>query len=597
MEKKEIISIIKDVRISQDSWLNQGRIILEGINLDRIEAPVEHTDTEFGQWCITNQDKMYSFLKFNDLQELHESFHQTYSNLFYDSIRKYNPSTIDQLQERFESLKSDSNDFHAKLDEIEAELYNISDESLSDLVTKSISDFNDLTTAESLDQVDVSVSDKEESDVSTDEDCSEGQDVENNQDLAVEQTVQSDKEPDPISSEIANQSDDEGLQVVDINNLDNHQNPFDELETVMPMKDLPQNNLAKVILQDEPVENSILKTINKKSKSKSGNEALISSAVPSSKRLISLKEQNIVQLNQEKELTKLELVHIENTQNHTQQSIEQLEQYYTLKQEEIKLEQSNTVEFLDFKSNAKVKIEAELVDIEAKKDSLLNDIKELEEQTIKEVLELNDRDKDDSIDKQFEELKQNKNKTLTELKDSKKEKESEIIKLTEQLLLLEDEVVVMEEDIDIKQKDLLDLEEKESLRNEDRSKQQLEREKGQQERDKTILNLEEELDLLTDDEQIKLNELSTFEFQIEELNKNNLSVEEAYSDELKNLETQQEHKHKKLLEIEKSKASKQTEITDIDLRIIAVERSLEKLKLDQSEEETEQASEELVEAD
>ncbi len=90
--------------------------------------------------------------------------------------------------------------------------------------------------------------------------------------------------------------------------------------------------------------------------------------------------------------------------------------------------------------------------------------------------------------------------------------------------------------------------------------------------------MQKELDQLSDQEQIKRTELDTINFQVEELNKSNASILETNTEELIDLELQQERKREKLLETEDSKSSKLAEIKDIDIRIAGAERSLADLK-------------------
>ena len=128
----------------------------------------------------------------------------------------------------------------------------------------------------------------------------------------------------------------------------------------------------------------------------------------------------------------------------------------------------------------------------------------------------------------------------------------------------------------------MDLGEKEQLKNQERFLQRTEQEKVQQERNDSINDMQKELELLSDQEKIKQTELDTINFQVEELNKNNTLIVETNSDELKELELQQEQKREKLLATEELKSSKQSEIKDIEIRIVGAERSLAALKADQS---------------
>jgi len=591
MEKQEIISFIEDVRVSHDDWLEQGKIILDGLNLDRLEEPVRYSECDFSHWCASNKNKVSAFSWFEELQQLHEQLHKTYSDLFYDSMRKYNPKTMGELLELFESLKSESVLFKNKLDEIESELYKISFDSFNDLVEKSESDH--VTQA------------VENSAVKTDEDISHNivedaahKIVKVSDVIELIDADSSDTTNNKISEDIVTDflaiklvADSQAMQDIDICLHDEKQNPFDELESLEPIKSVEQHDSIKMddeVVAELEVEDIAPLTTDAKDVIQSLN------ASANINRQISLKEQSLVQLKQEKELSKLELSHLDETQKLTQKSVEQLEQYYSLKQEEIESEQTDNGGFIEFKTQEKQQVEDELTDIEEKKSVLKNDIEDLEKQNIEDQLEQERKQKETSIVKQFEELKLNKNKHLKELQEHKKVRENDLTKLKEQKLLLEGELSGMEEDIDRKQKDLLDLDGKEQLKNEERAVQRAEQEEIQQQRTDTIIDKQKELVQLSDEEQVKQNKIDTINFQVEELNNDNELMVETNSDELKELELQQKQKRGKLLETEKLKSTKQAIISDIELHIQSAERSLEKLKVDQDQSEADQSDSELV---
>ncbi len=138
MEKKEIIRVILDVRASHVVWVKQGKIILNGVNLDTLQEPAEYSECEFSHWCESNKSNVSAFSWFKELQKAHQKLHQSYSDLFFGSMRKYKPKTMNELMEDFEALESASTAFKQKLDEVESEVYQMSDVSFNNLVTKSL---------------------------------------------------------------------------------------------------------------------------------------------------------------------------------------------------------------------------------------------------------------------------------------------------------------------------------------------------------------------------------------------------------------------------------------------------------------------------
>lgn len=564
MEKKEIIRVILDVRASHVVWVKQGKIILNGVNLDTLQEPAEYSECEFSHWCESNKSNVSAFSWFKELQKAHQKLHQSYSDLFFGSMRKYKPKTMNELMEDFEALESASTAFKQKLDEVESEVYQMSDVSFNNLVTKSL--FYD--EVESVNVSDVNVS----------------------KPIDIEDTLT----PETKVLETKQQDDSQEMESVDINQYDSYQNPFHELESISTITEVKQTDSDKEKDKDKvEAEDLDAESAGDISAAVTDNKDVnpVKLSASSANRHVSLKEQSIIQLQQEKEFSKLELAHLEETQKLTQQSVEQLEQYYALKQQEIELEQLDNGGFIEFKANAKKQAEDELADIEEKKSTLKHDITDLAKQNVEDQLEQEEDQKEVSIEKQFEELKLNKAKNLKELQEHKEVRKKDLVELREQVLLLEEELSDMDQDIDIKQQAILDLEEKEQLKNEERSIQLIEQEKIQQERNASIIDMQKELDQLSDQEQIKRTELDTINFQVEELNKSNALILETNTEELKDLELQQEQKREKLLETEDSKSSKLAEIKDIDIRIADAERSLADLKSYQKE--AEQTEKEL----
>ncbi|MEH6455230.1 MAG: hypothetical protein V7749_02845 [Cocleimonas sp.] len=561
MQKQEIINVLREVRDSHIIWVKQGKIIVDGINLDRLEEPVAYDECDFSHWCESSKNKISAFSWFDEVQEIHTKLHQVHSDLFFGSIRKYKPKTINELVESFELLKTESKSFKEKLDQAESDLYKMSDDNFEDLVIKSNSDYVAPITENS------SISEESEDNTS--------QDLDHKIDATTNHPNTEIKETEEHSRK---QSDhDSMMNNIDIDIYDNYRNPFDELESVVAVSVETSNEHEAI------EENKIIDTEFVLSKNEIHEMIPMINTDVNIKRRISLKEQNIIQLQQEKELILLEVNHLEQTQNLTQKSVEQLEQYYASKQEEVELEQKDNGGFIAFKNNAKKQVEDELIDIQEKQSTLNKNIQDLEKQNIEDELEQDEYNKEVSLVKQFEDLKSNKNRSLEELQIYKKSREEDLVKLKEQLLLLEEEITGMDQDIDQKQQVLLDLEEKETLKNKERSSQKAEQDKSKHERNDKIADMQEELDQLSEDEQEKHTELNTIVFQIDELNKNGSTLLEANSDELIDLEQQQELKRKKLSKTDALKSSKHEEIKDIEILIIGLERSLENLKIEQKQ--------------
>ncbi len=307
MNKLEIIYILQSVRDSHSFYLNDGQVLIDGINLDRLEEPVKCEDCHFSHWCEEHQNEISAFPWFQELKENHIELHNKFSVLFFESMRKYNPKTFDQLLVRFETLKSEANTFNGKLDDIETELHIMTDDEFTKIVSN--------------------------------------------------ETAENEQEMKSIDIE---QYDDN-----DVANLDKESLKQVEVDTSVTLKQDIKSQDNKVV-RSEPSAHEYEESTN-----------TIMDSETSSKH-ITLKEQNIVQLQQKKELSQLELVHLEETQKLTLQSAEQLEQSYCLKQQEIELEQKDNEGLIAFKDNARNEVLDNLNEITEIKLGLKDFIHDLE---------------------------------------------------------------------------------------------------------------------------------------------------------------------------------------------------------------------------
>ena len=515
MQKQEIINILQDVRDSNKEWIKQGKIIVDGMNLDLLEEPVDAEDSDFSKWCDLNEDKVSSFSWFEELQLKQQEIHEAYSDLFFGCMRKYKPKTRNELMDDYELLCTKTELFKDTLNDIESQVNEMSDKDFDDSMTNSETEVSEV--------------------------------------------------------EQENDTDTEEMQTINIDKFDDSQNS--EPETIALHESVDEEIKDTMEDVDSSIFDKNLDEVN-----------LAAKSLANASRKISLKEQSIVQLQQEKELSKLELSHIEETQKLTKQSIEQLDEYYTLKQEEIELEKTDNAGFIEFKTNAKKQAEADITAIEEKRLSLTKSITDLEELNHDEQLKQEENKKEVHVEEQLEELKSNKITSLKAFKESKKARENDLEKLKEQVLLLEEELSDMESDIEKKELDIAELEEKEQLKKEERLERQAEYEKAVEERNISILDMQKEIDDLSEEDKLKNTELQTINFQVEELKKSNIVVNETHAEELRDLEIQQQSKREKLKKADDLKSAKLDEIKDLDIRITGLERSIENLKSESNEE-------------
>ena len=576
MQRQEISHFIKNIHKSHEHWLEHGKRILFNNEFDKIDEPIDHENSYLGKWHIINKKHIEKIKSLKKLHKTHRKFHRAYYALYYDSMRKFDHGMTDQLMmdqliKRFETLEQLSEAFPTQLIEVEDVLYKLSNKELDQLMTVSMTEIKHIPQL----QAQVLNTDLIQQIIN-----------ENDKSKASHLTISSENNTDDISPATSFNhklvKDSQDMQPINIKEYDinQKQNPFDELEVLNRVKTLTGNDVHKRD-KNEKVSEIIkqardIKQMQKRIKIK--NEDVLLEKTENTNRLITLKEQQIIQLNEEKEFSALELSHIENTQALVQKSIEQLEKYFILKYQEIEAEQKDNDNFIDFKLNTKSKIEKELSEIQKNQNTLKTKIQDLEQKALEDQNRLEESAKVGVIEQQFEELKRNKSDSLNELIESKKTQENDLAKLKEQVLLAEKTIIELDENIERQQQDMLDLEEKESIKNQQRDSEKQEIEKGQKARTEAINKLQGQCDQLADDLHVKQCEIDTLDLQIEELNKNNGQIESVNSTELEELAKQQEIKQEKVAETEKLKKSKQAEMTEIDIKIERIQQSLDTLK-------------------
>ena len=537
MDKQEIISILQQARVSHDILLNDGQVLIDGINLDKVEEPIKCDDCQFSHWYVEHESKISAFTWFQELKETHINLHNKFSVLFFESMRKYSPKTLDQLLVRFEALKSEADLFNAKLDEVEEELEHMPDTEFSKFVS---------------------------SQPTTDDNSFQKIDIEEYEDaLVVDEQLELVKELDEenVKHTSAHSSNSEEGNSSDTNG----QEPVSAELTISDMG-IPKNNLSDT-------------------KNYSKNQSVSNKNPESADIHITLKERNIVQLQQEKELSQLELVHLENTQKLNVQSAEQLEQSFILKLKEIEIDKNDNDNLLAFKNNTRKDALTglnEITDTERNLKNLIEDLQmKSEEAQLKQERDISNI----SITKQFKDLKHNKNKDLNTLLQHLELRKVDLQQLKSQLLLVEEEIADMEMEKLKKQQDMSDLEAKEHVKMEQNNQQLAEQQKLEDERQNSINARQKELDVFLKLDRQKQRDLESIDFEIQELQKNNKLSDKASSNELEDLQQQHQERDDKVEEIDRLKESKQAEINEIDKNIEKAERSLAKLKSSQGAEE------------
>ncbi len=532
MDKQEIRNILQEARASHDFFVNDGQVLLDGINLDRLEQPVPLEECHLTHWCNSNQSFDSDFPWFKELTVSHANLHDKFNVLFHESMRKYNPKTFDQLLERFNDLKTDAEIFNSKLNEIESEIDNMPEDAFT---TSEKEDSNESMHSIDIIEFDEAIDNPSKNESNSNENMSYQNFQEN---LDIDHT--------DVTKNIERSD-------------NNKKAEFEEKSTIKQFDESSRldtrNNNQEYSVFDNPIDNS--ETI---------------------KLHISLKEQNIAQLQQQKELSQLELAHLEETHKLTLQGANQLEKSYGLKQQEIELDQKDNNQLVSFKSNIRQETKDKLSDITKNKETIRQEIEDLEQQITDDQIKQESDKSSATIAKQFEELKQNKHKDLERLETHLQTRKIDLKQLKDQVLLLEEEIAEMESDISKKNQDMSSLKEKEQIKNEEFAAQLAQYERIKDQRNSSIKEKQIDLDALLSEDQDKKRKLETIDSQLTELTKKTELLEQSNSEILSDLEQQKQTNREKVEEIVRLKVSKEAEISSFEKSIKQAKEALEAMK-------------------
>ncbi len=552
MNKEKVISIIKNARESHEIWIKHGQILIDGLNLENAQAPLSCEDCEFDLWFNSNGTKLRNFSWFKEVNKQHEKFHKSYSVLYYESMRMYNPKTRAELIERFDELELQSNQYNKLLKDVYAELdemivadfeEKLVDEEIQTEKNKVKEDFN---------------TEKKESVLSV-ENKLKHQTIEKQEVEELKAELES-----PISFE--NESEKPTVYAID----DIAKDTVIEIQSEQPVAELkPKVNV--------PVQ-GFMST---------------SSSDPYQQRQF-LKQQDLKQIEQETELTQLELNQFKERQKLTQQSIKQLEQYYLLKHQEMELDQREHTELETQKLEAKNLKEKELAKLDKQAYRKMQELDQLEmvDQKLDKKKEESDFFEKKQIG-QLDEQKENKLEDIQQLEKHLDLRQKDLRKLKDQVALVEQDIADLESQKDGKNKDLEVIAEQKSLKIEQRDLEAQRQQKLDEHKAEVQKEKQKELSLLEQQQQLRKDELQAVKQELIDLGQKKTEVEVVKQRELREFEEQQDLKQEALKKIEENQQAKRQEIRELEIKQEHIQGSLKEMQ-DQSKFKSSTLDEHLV---
>jgi len=554
MKKEKVISIIKNALESHEVWIKHGQILIDGLNLDTAQAPLSCDDCEFHLWFNSNGTKLRNFSWYNEVNDIHNKFHKSYSVLYYESMRMYNPKTRKELIERFDELELQSNAFQKLLKEVHEEL----DEMI-------VSDYEDKLVDEEIQ-----------------DDSREGLVATNTEVFTTDKKVEEkpEEKTTDIKDSVKLSQSEEKLEVeelkADLEKPIDFDHTFEKDDDYSKEDTADFTNDAVIEMQTEHSN----PTSDKKQSVSSAVQGFMStnSSDPYQQRQL-LKQQDIKQIEQEIELTQLELNQFKERQKLTQQGINQLEQYYLLKHQEMDIDQRQHTELETRKLEVKDLKEKELATLDQQAHRKMQELDQLE--MVDQKLE---RKKEQSVSfekQQIAQLNEQKDNKIEDIKQIDKHldlRQKDLQKLKDQVALVEQDIADLESQKDGKNKDLDSIAEQKNLKIEQSDLESQRQQKLDEHKAEVQKEKQKELNLLEQQQQLRKDELQAVKQELIDLGQKKTEVEVAKKHEIRELEEQQALKQEALKKIEQNQQAKRQEIRELEIKLDNIKESLKEMQ-------------------
>ncbi|WP_299875885.1 hypothetical protein [uncultured Cocleimonas sp.] len=581
MKKEKVISIINSAIESHEVWVKHGQILIDGLNLDTAQAPLDCEDCEFHLWFNSNGTRLRNFSWYKEVNDIHTKFHKSYSVLYYESMRMYNPKTRAELIERFDDLNVHSNAYQKLLKEIHEEL--------DDMI---VADFEEKLVDEEvvIEEEHPSAADsKVTEDVKADTKATEDKNVaekEDDHDSSHEHKSDS-IEITPVNIEESHDQENDKQEVeelkadlakpVEFNKTEKLDSPIDYLDnnnSELDIDDIPED----AILEMNASQHIPTVEINNNESAPVQGFVSTSSTDPYQQRQY-LKQQDIKQIEQEIELTQLELNQFKERQKLTQQSIQQLEQYYLLKHQEMEINQREHTELETRKLEVKNLKEKELANLDQQARRKIQELDQLE--MVDQKLE---KKKEQSVTfekQQIAQLDEQKANKLEDIKQIDKHldlRQKDLQKLKDQVALVEQDIADLESQKEGKNKDLESIAEQKSIKIEQSELESQRQQKLDEHKAEVQKEKQQELNLLEQQQQLRKDELQAVKQELMDLGQKKTEVEVVKQREIRELEEQQSLKQDALKKIEENQQAKRQEIRELEIKQDLVKESLKEMQ-------------------
>jgi len=149
MTRNHIIQKLHNAKRSHLAWVGRAELLTQGLEIQKEQIPVLHTDCEFGDWYFGEGQALNSLSEFQAIDAPHKRLHEAYAAVFKLITEEENASAFSKMlgiakrkkeadqpiiHQHMINLEQSSQNVINSLDALEHRLHEMSDEDFEELV-------------------------------------------------------------------------------------------------------------------------------------------------------------------------------------------------------------------------------------------------------------------------------------------------------------------------------------------------------------------------------------------------------------------------------------------------------------------------------
>jgi len=149
MTRNQIIQKLHTAKRGHLAWVGRAELLTQGLEIQKEQIPVLHTDCEFGDWYFGDGQVLNALPEFQAIDAPHKRLHEAYAEIFKLITEEENASAFSKMlgiakrkkeadqpiiHQHMINLEQSSQNVINSLDALEHRLHEMSDEDFEELV-------------------------------------------------------------------------------------------------------------------------------------------------------------------------------------------------------------------------------------------------------------------------------------------------------------------------------------------------------------------------------------------------------------------------------------------------------------------------------